>query len=852
MRFDISLTLLLLALTLSIRAQATLMHRFDFEKGSPEPYTLDGAVTTAAPGSVLSGDRSLLADFRKSDIEWNEFLTTDESVRFRPGGAYYVSFRYRVVDPGSKKTQFYSLLRSRSGAGKDKYGDFWLWNRERGAEGTIHRLFRVDEADDWTLILGVRHQGSVIVDDIEIHRCETAIPGLGLPVKAGKTDLPARKAALDEQRRADGLDLLMRDMLVVWCNEGAGAKIVDARAEYAREHNPDFVDWNPCGPLAKEFGVRTATGGPEYQEFYKFEGPEVWNSRYDRFIDNGFAVSLDGTVIKDETWGEGGYFTCHNGRGWHNWFTRELLKQNRDRLGMCQDNIGCAPFYKGRGCFCEPCLVGFRQWLRSRYSASELSRFGIGEIDAFDYRIRVMTYGLTGNQALRDPITREYIKFQFCSQLEAWADVVESVKKDSKERGFPVPCYGNQIGAFGMWPFAVAIGAFCDVVEIEEVISVGDTIPNWSLTYKMGRASGHEEKAVWVRGPVHDSSKDRAPQLSPLFWAVHFSQALACGGVRDISFGINAPWTGDPATLDYIDSPELREVWKQYAQLCDANRAVFSHRESLASVALVYSLPTTLFRRYCPLDIDDDAFFGRFDKTARWLDENHVPYDCIVFGHPEMFPTAIAGLKRYEVILLASADALSDVQCAALRDFAARGGKVIKIGDIGTYDENLNDRRAESRLAGIKMIDLAEEKSQAREILRAASPVNLDAPESVTANLWHSAGGASVDLHLVNYGADLAKGVWHQTGPVTARVTLPAEFQFDTVRLLRFGKPAIDLQNCTVKGGVAMVEAPALESYSVISFARKADLDKANEEAKLRRAEDRAAVRRLAQEKGLY
>lgn len=843
-----SIGVLLVLVALSVHAQAAELCRIDFEKGSPEIFTLTDAAITDAPGSVLGGDRSLVANFSQADGEWHEFLSTTEQVRFEPGHTYHVSFRYRVLDEGGKNTRFYSLLRSRSGG--DMYGDFWLWKRESGTEGTIHRFFRVKEKSDWILILGVRHKGSILIDDVVVSRPERDFPGRGLAVKPGKTDLIERMTRLDQLRASDGLCQLLDDMLIVWCNEGAGNKIVDARAQYAAELKPDFVDWNECGPLAKDFGVRTSSGGPEYQEFYKMEGPEVWGSRNQRFLDNGFAESLDGTIIQDETWGEGGYFTCHNGDGWHEWFTTELIRRNADRLGMCQDNISCAPWSKGKGCFCKPCLTKFRGWLKSRYSVEELARFGITDIESFDYRERVAAYGLVGNEALEDPITREYIKFQFASQLGAWADVVERVKADHRQRGLAVPCYGNQIGAFGTTPFAVAIGAFCDVIEIEEVIGVKDSIPNWGWLYKMGRAGGHEQKPVWVRGPVYDDGKERTPQLSPLFWRVHHAEALANGGVRDISFGMNAPWTGDPATLDFIDSPEVRKVWKEYSELCDANRAVFTHRESMAQVGLVYSLPSTMFRRFYPLDIDDNNYFSRFDQTARLLAARHVPYDCMVFGHPELFPTAAAQLKRYRVLVLPSADALSDIQVKLLRDFAAKGGTIVKLGEIGARDENLN-RRASNALAGLAVLDLEKDRDRALAVLRAANPVTADVPEKVTVNAWSSANGASVDLHFVSYGADLGKETWEPLKPFRASVKLPDGFRPDTARLLRFGSPAEELR-FTVDSGVASVTVPAFEGYAVVSFAQKAKLDAANAAARKRREEDKALVKRLAQEKGLY
>ncbi len=845
------LFVLLLSLVLAARtaAAAEPLWVCDFEDGCADlPH---GARISAGAAETISGNASLVMDSTGSDAEWNELFTTStRQVRFEPGKTFYVSFRYRILDPGGPRTQFYSLLRS--GQAGDLYGPFWLWNREQGAEGVIHRLFQPEGADDWQLIIGIRHRGRLAIDDIRVQVCDSDPPGYGLPVKAGSTDVPARRRALDARRERDALPGILSDMTVIWCNEGAGQKIAaDApRRAFAAEHEPDFVDWNPCGPMAREFGVRTSGGGPEYQEFYRFEGPDIWDERYSIFGDDGFQVSLDGTFIRDETWGEGGYFTCHLARGWHEWFVAGLLQKTADRLAVCQDNIACAPFYKGHGCFCRSCLQGFRTWLAGRYTPEELRRFGIEDVRRFDYRDRVCRYGLIGERAAGDPVVREYIKYQFASHLLTWADVVERVKDSGRERGLTLPVYGNQIGAFGMWPFAAAIGQFCDVIEIEEVTLAGPGIPNWSVMYRMGRASAHGKRPVWVRGPVLDALKERSGQMSPLFWTAHFGQGLANGGIRVISFGVNAPWTGDPDTLDYIDVPELRSLWRDYSAFCRENRVLLTRRESLARVALVYSLPSTMYRRFYPQQIDDDRPFSEFHRTSLWLDWMHVPHDAIIFGHPELFETDMRSLDGYSAVVLPAADAMTDMQWEWLQRFASRGGTVVLRQDAGTRDQDLNPRRRPA-LTGENVFDLERDREAALRALRAVSPVRVDGPEEVAVNVWRSAGGASLDVHLVNYGADLVRGEWTASGPVSVSVRVPADLRLDGGRLLQFGAPPRDI-DVRLEDGRASFTVPDVKGYCLVSLGDRQAILRADRAAADRIARDREQVKQLAERMDLY
>lgn len=849
----------LLALLLAGPTCAAQMHLIDF--GTPESglYLLEGASIVSAAENAVDGSRALKMDSRGSGEEWNEFFRTSGAVKFTPGSTYWCSFDYHVLDPGAKETRFYSLLRSPNG--EDKYGSSWLWNREKGGKGTINRLFQVTERDDWQFIIGVRHEGAIAIDNVRIYRCDDTIPGADTAARSGPTRVHSMRSIIDEMRRQDKMDPVWREMLVVWCNEGAGMKISadEPRRRFAREHQPDIVDWNLCGPLAKEFGVRSTSGGPEYQEYYKFEGEEVWERRYELFGGNGFVESLDGTYVQDETWGEGGYFTCQVAPGWHDWFTEELIADTSNMFGVCQDNISNATFLRTNGCFCPQCLSQFRDWLKARYSNSELAQMGVGDVDSFDYRERVCRYGLVGERALKDPVTRDYIKFQHARQLEAWADIVRRVKLSGRERGVPLPVYGNQVNTFGLWPFASAIGQFCDIIEIEELISVGETIPDWSLNYRMGRASGSDEKPVWVRGPVHDSTKEKTPQLSPLFWEAHFGEGLANGGVRDISFGQNAPWTGDPTTKDFIDSPELHEVWKKYADFCHEYRAQLTDRKSLARVGLIYSLPSMMYLRFHALDINVSEPFDRFVAAARWLGEQHIPYDALIFGHTELFRTAVAQLDRYDVLVVPEGRALTDMQVDLLREFVQKGGTVIAGSAPGEFDENYNPRQAQPNIPALKM-DL---EADAPRALRDASMVRLTQGEKLKADPWLTCDGASVDVHLVNYGADLVAGVWPERETASHLVVrLPGGFSYSSIQFLQFGKPAQELkaqasvgvleEGADAVGQEVTLQVPEFEGYAIVSFQDAAKVGEANRAAAQRRAEDREHVKRVAHEMDLY
>lgn len=829
---------------------AEVVWTIDFEDPNDLRCTLDGANLTSARQDVIAGSTSLIADFRRADGEWHEFLTTPEALEFEPGGVYGVTFEFRILDPGQAKSRFYSLLRSRTGSGKDLYGNFWLWNREQGARDTVRRRFVVPAGvDDYMLILGVRHEGSVLVDDIRVGRLpEPQVPH-DVPLVRRPDALAVARDWIDGRRREERLEDLLWSFTRIVLNEGAGQKAVDARHRIVRDLDPDFVDWNAFGPLAREYGIRTSQGGPEYQEYYKFEGEDVWDKRYERFVGNGFSVSLDNTLIRDETWGEGGYFTCHNGKGWHEYYMSHMSEKARELLAVCQDNIACATFTKGYGCFCASCAAGFRRYLGVVYDEAALRRMGVDDLESLDPGAFFFKRNLLGIDALEHPLVREYIKYQIVSQVGAWADIVGRLKDLAAKRwARALPVYGNQIGMSGFWPYAAALSQFCDVIEIEEVLGVRDKPPRTRLTYKVGRAGAWNERPVWIRGPVVDELRPRTPELSPTFWKIHFAEAFACGGIRAFSLGINAPWTGDPDTLDFMDDAAIYTLYKETSEFADQYRPLLARRESQADVAVAFSVPSMILRSYPPLDIHDPVPLEAFNAATDALDRRHVPYDIVVFGHPEFMPDLLP-IERYRALVLPAVDAVSDAQLAALHTFVKRGGTLIVLDREPSLNENLDPRPETDRLpVGVPRFANAVDAADRAAI---GMPWRIRAPETVTADLWSSMNGATFDLHFVNYDADVNAGFIRPAEGIVVEGTLPEGVAAHDALLILPGE-SVYLLPVQREGRHVSFELPPLEAYAIVTFADASALERTAAWMREQIRQDRAAVKRLAGEQNLY
>ena len=851
--------LLVAVMLLAGFAPAEAPWSYDFEDGAAPDLELSGATVTKKSAAVIDGRYSVVCDSRAGDY-WNEFLKTGPGVELQRGRTYTVSFDYRIIDKTEPRSQMYCMVRSRSLGHSDEadiYGGFW--SREVGGTDHVDFIFRLEKADDYYIMIGLRQAGVVSVDNLQIVQSGLRPAGAGQSVKnVYGADLPVPRAAarLQQMYERDRMRVLLDDMLVITLDEGAHQKADVRKDEIAEEMVPDFIDWNDIGPLAKDYGIRTSGGALEYQEYYRFEGEDVWADRWRLFVDNGFGRLLFGGIYQNETWGEGGYYTSHVERGWHDYYLRRTLVSVDKYASICQDNIGCATFHHGKASFSAQADVMFARHLSERYTAEELAGWGVEDVREFAVRRYICRMGNLGRTALVDPVVREYVKWRYVKEAEAWADCVLKFKQHAAGQGRLLPVYGNQSGAGGWWPFAILLSQFNDAATFEEILGVRDEVGRVARTYKLLMASGRFERPVWVRGPVEDKTAEKMPVLSTSYWRVHFAEALANGGVRAMSLGFNRPWTGDPETLDYIDDEDLFQLYLDTARFIDAHRGLFTRRESVCRVALVYSLASAIWGSFGPLGMEVPATYTSFRDTTDLLDSLHVPYDALIFGHPELYADAdhLARLSRYKVVILPTVECITPSQLQALEGFVASGGVVLYAGEMPRFDENHNilPEDAVSAVSGLGALGLSADAEGARSALLGASNLNTDLPAGVLGNVWRSLDGDMLAVHLVNYDADVKGERISRKANVRVAVDAPPGASgFSRAMVYRpEGRPT-EVTFGRQSGKLTAV-VPVLDAYAVLAFQKGDAVDRATRESRKRREEDRRRVRIEAHKHDLY
>lgn len=814
---------------------------FDFENGLPQGIKADNASVTNDPAWIIKGRGSLACDSRNSGKEWNEFLHTDpKTLPLTPGHIYQVIFDYRAIDPGDNT--YYCLMRSASqptGGSLDHMTGFQLdtisWDRpichRRNIRysGTYSYEFCLPHGvNDYYLIIGIQNKAILAIDNLRIQDKGTAAD---IPVSKIKSGFPiSYQKDFDDllaYRKKYGIAERMGHVRIPSRDDGTNDEALIAHLQ--EEIPVDYCSWWFGQATGDRFGVRCSRGGAEYNGYYKVEAPNYWENRFEYFRGRGFIEGLDDNCLQDVYWGEGGYQTCQNGDHWHHVQQLSMLQWLNEFDDVSQDNLTWCAFYMG-GCYCASCRSQFREYMKSRYSFEEMKKLGKGveDIDTFDMReyIKIKLGRPTGMDIVKDPIFREYIKFQNIAHFAVLLDHFTAFRQlgEQQERG--VAMYGNQNG-IEYTANASAISPLMDVLEVE--------CTDHDINYIIARGSGLDEKMVWVRG----LSPDRP-----------FGVGLTYGGIKNIQYWWKRPdQTENPEEV--IDTSRSFPIYKAFVNYLNNNRALYGKQRGYTNTAVVWSLPSLMWRSYPPQNLYSWGYAADFITVAQALIDSNVMFDCALFHHPEIHDDKdfLARLMEYDTVILPNVDCLSKAQAAALRKMSKMGKRILVLGELGERDEDFN---RVNRSKGINFTRL----DRAQDVLDYVQPdnairISTNPSDSISATIFKRLEGRLLIISLLNRENEdkMLDASW--SSPITVKIRIPEGFAYDTIYVTSWEhdeiemKPkAIDAPKGSSGGSWIEVTVPKVQHYSAIVFGKKAEIDKENAAELTWIAEDREQVKR--------
>jgi hypothetical protein len=140
--------------------------KFDSTLFSPGSIWANGWMASS-PERIISGEFSVYGK-AESKSEWWEFLYSDiKKLRLERKGSYTVAFNYKAVEAPGAEGFYYFVARTTAG-GNDNDKAFTQWSDTEGSVGAKKIDFTLGDFDDYYLIWGIRREGALAIDNIEI------------------------------------------------------------------------------------------------------------------------------------------------------------------------------------------------------------------------------------------------------------------------------------------------------------------------------------------------------------------------------------------------------------------------------------------------------------------------------------------------------------------------------------------------------------------------------------------------------------------------------------------------------------------------------------------------------------
>ena len=597
-------------------------------------------------------------------------------------------------------------------------------------------------------------------------------------------------------------------------------------------------------------------GSNEYQETIHFHEDGAKRLLWD----NGVARDMNGERVLSEHYntsvpwwkekiGWDAYIVCNNAPRWsavidYDWLTSPLLG-----FAISQDNIGGPTSRIGAGShgrYCDFCNRKFFHYLkttgrlpefRKRYRhIRDYVQENLMDVVRQTYPHAKHRFDLTQARIYaklaQPPVMSEYLKFLYLSHLHNFTRYYRDAKLVASRIGRDYDVHGNQGGsAIGPCAYQVALSDFVDTVWFEssgitayDQFKYGWNNANGAFRYVIGRAM--------TRGKKPFLSMTRFLKPSPDLVEHEMAEACAGGGVLFVN------------QRHFQDRPELQQTLTDYFRFRHAHRVLFAHQAtaSWAQIAVAYSVPSMMYYNYGYANAPPvTALSG----ITRALEEGHLPYDVVLFKHPEMHADRVTlrDLQAYRLIILPSLECLSDSQVDLLTRYLHSGGAIGLLGDCAIRNEDnlprrrppVPDWRKTGRLVdilppGTGFLDVrAKESAATRELTRAAIEsvgraldadkiLSGDLPHTLWLKTWRYADDF-LSLHFVNYDIDFESGRATATEPAELILAMPADIPAEeAVWLTPDGKmQAVEFQTT---GSKVHFTIPKIRVYGVLVIGR--------------------------------
>jgi hypothetical protein len=469
------------------------------------------------------------------------------------------------------------------------------------------------------------------------------------------------------------------------------------------------------------------------------------------------------------------YFMCFNNPDWQSFLKARMKDHIRGGVDAVHiDEIALIGKDVGAG-FCPHCLAAFNSYLKKQYNASELSsKFGIQNIDTFDYRTYLLANGATS--IWDDPnqdLSSEYLQSQYLARAKVMHELIQ---------------YGRRLGhgkvlfsgnLFGLLPSQQINIADLDFVVFEQET---DRLPEEKLfvTYLLGEAMAPGKPFVGY--PVVPDLAALGNKDWPLFrhW---MTESFACGA----SFLI--PYQGYTGGKPYtLPAKKIAPATK----FLNDNVAFYNGVSRFARVGLyhdLFSLHTNTV--YWKAHVGWQSFM----ELGRALEEAHIPFAVVYKGDPRYYnkPLKLQDLTKYDALVLPLYTQIDAATQTLFTQFENQGGQIIKADDYSSSTETV---------AQLGKIGL---------------DVGLETNASKDLGIMICWKGADLFIHLVNYQYNAQRHRFANQNNIRITASIPTGITLigKTLRLMTPDSPKISTLTYTVAEGKVTFTVPSVLTYGL-------------------------------------
>ena len=652
------------------------------------------------------------------------------------------------------------------------------------------------------------------------------------------------------------------------------------RLQFLSDFDPDLLDWQ-CGrsmnrgDLCRMRGIASSSGMEPGTDSV-LAGLEAVE---DVFYDNGFGRDENGSIVKD---GYGCVSLTQLAPKWKEITAQGMIRPTVYGDSHGRDNLLFGIGYPGTQ-FDDWSNRLFVEHMKRTFTAAEQHDLGF---DARGFHIRdylaQKRKTMNNEQLIEEPLLHEYIRFYYIEVLKINVQYAERVKRSVAQQGRPVPAfYGNCASAHNFRVVGVPICSLVDLAWIEDSswlkqlpgvnedlswagVEKGGMQAGTTLLYKVGRASMHFERPIWSCPHIHRKKNER------LVNGLAAAEAHANGGVLFQDLDLETPDTA------------VWQTHRHHNQFANRNRCLFIDRTAPVDVAVVNSIPSLFWRWFSSLQVDK-PHYRHLTAAARLLEDEHIPYEVLIFGHPDVFDDTreLARLDKYKMLVMPSVDCLSNRQVKAVSDWVRRGGRLVLWDEVGTRDEELK-RRHEPAFARLmanpgrgsvvstaaanptghvqsgREHDLAKAylqrkpgaDSQLATLLKLEKPlITTNLPKLVWLNVWDHGGGPMRSVQIVNYDFDPDSTDFSPVKDFTIRMRMPPGVEYTQADYLctnyytpEAAVPPPQQLPFDVADGYIEVTVPHLEIFGVVVFSTQGELEARETAAQTRKWYERLKI----------